>query len=74
MLEPGCKMIKAIGIFVVLGFVFYIMKVVLLCYIFSTLATIMGIILWILIVVEGHQDKVLNEQAKQGKRKNYHND
>lgn len=70
MLEPGWKMIKAIGILGVIGFVFYIIKVVLLCYIFSGLAIITGIILWTLLIVESHQDKVLNEQAIQERKRN----
>jgi hypothetical protein len=63
MLEPGLKMIKMIGLFGVLGLLFYIFKVTLLFYLFSGLAVLLGIILWILILVEQHQDKVLNEQA-----------
>ena len=70
MLEPGWKIIKAIGIFGVLGFTFHITKIVLLCYIFSGLATLLGIILWILLIVESHQDRVLNEQALQEREKN----
>ena len=69
MLEPGWKMIKAIGIFGVISFVFYIIKAVLLCYIFSGLAALMGIILLVLLIIESHQDKVLNEQAIQERRK-----
>jgi hypothetical protein len=70
MLEPGWKMIKAIGIFVVLGAIFYIAKIVLLCYIFIGLAVLLGIVLWLLLIVESYQDKVLNEQAIQERRKN----
>jgi Flp pilus assembly protein TadB len=70
MLEPGWKMLKMIGIFGVLGFGFYIIKILLLCYIFSGLAALLGIVLWILLVVESHQDKTLNEQAIQERKKN----
>lgn len=70
MLNPGWKMIKVIGIFGVMGFVFYIAKVLLLCYIFSGLAVLVGIALWILLMVESHQDKVLNEQAIKERRDN----
>lgn len=70
MLEPGWKMIKAIGIFGVIGLVSYVIKAVLLCYIFSGLTVLIGIILWILLIVESHQDKVLNEQALQERRIN----
>ncbi len=70
MLEPGCKMIKAIGVSVVLGFIFHIAKIALISYIFYGLAVLLGIILWILLIIEGHQDKVLNEQAIQERRRN----
>lgn len=70
MLEPGWKIIKVIGIFGLLGFTFYITKIVLLCYIFSGLSALLGIALWILLIVESHQDKVLNEQAIQERRRN----
>lgn len=56
-------MIKAIAIFGALSFVFYLFKVYLLCYICGGLAALIGIILWILLVVEHHQDEILNEQA-----------
>lgn len=70
MLEPGWKMIKAIGIFVVLGVIFHMTKVLLLCYIFIGLAVLLGMVLWVLLIIESHQDKVLNEQAIQERRKN----
>lgn len=69
MLEPGWKMTKAIGIFGVISVLLYIIKVVLLCYIFCGLTALMSIILWVLLIVESHQDKVLNEQAIQERRK-----
>ena len=70
MLEPGWKMIKAIGMFGVLGFTFHIINIDLLSYIFSGLAALLGIALWILLIIESHQDKVLNEQAINERRKN----
>jgi hypothetical protein len=70
MLEPGSKMIKLIGIFGIIGFVFYIVQLILLCYLFCGLAVITGIILFILLIIESHQDKVLYEQYIKEKRKN----
>lgn len=70
MLEPGSKMLKIIGILVVLGFGFYQLKLPLLCKICYSFATLLGIVLWILLVIESHQDKVLNEQAIQERREN----
>lgn len=73
MLEPGWKMIKAIGIFGVLGFIFHKIHIVLLGYIFSILAVLIAIALWILLIIESHQDKVLTEQAINERRKNGEN-
>jgi uncharacterized membrane protein HdeD (DUF308 family) len=70
MLEPGWKMVKAIGIFGIAAFVFYIINVDLLCYIFGILAALIGIVLWVLLMIESHQDKVLNDQAIQERREN----
>lgn len=70
MLEPGLKMVKAVGLFIVIGIVFYIFKVFYLCYIFSGIAALIGVILWVLLMIESHQDKVLNQQAIQERRKN----
>lgn len=70
MLEPGWKMIKATGMFGVLGFTFHIININLLSYIFGGLAVLLGITLWILLIIESHQDKVLNEQAINERRKN----
>ena len=39
-------------------------------HIFSGLAALLGIVLWILLVVESHQDKTLNEQAIQERKEN----
>lgn len=70
MLEPGTKMIKAIGISMVLGIVFDIINITLVSYIFYGFAALLGIILLILLIIESHQDKVLNEQAIQERRRN----
>lgn len=70
MLEPGWKMIKAIAIFGILAFVFYLFKIVLLCYIFSILAALLGVLLLILLIIESHQDRVLNEQAIAERKRN----
>lgn len=70
MLEPGWRMIKAIGIFGVTGFIFYLFKVYSLCFLFIGAALLAGFILWILLMIESHQDKVLNEQALAERRRN----
>lgn len=70
MLEPGIKMIKALGILAVIGCILYLCNVILFAYLFFGLATLMVILLWLLLVIESHQDKVLNEQAILERRKN----
>lgn len=69
MLEPGSKMIKAIGIFVGISFVFYLFRLMLLCYVFCGISVLIGAILLILLMIESHQDKVLNEQAIHERRR-----
>ncbi len=69
MLEPGWKMIKAIGIILGIGFISNIAKLVLMSYIFYGLPASLGIVLWTLLIIESHQDKVLNEQALQERRR-----
>lgn len=63
-------MIKAIGVFGILAVIFHFIKMVLLCYIFSGLAVLLGVVLLFLLIIEGHQDRVLNEQAINERRKN----
>lgn len=63
MLEPGTKMMKAIGLIGMLSVIFYFAKLIILCYIFGIVAGIIGLILLVLILIEQHQDQVLYEQA-----------
>lgn len=70
MLEPGTKMIKLIIGMILLSVIFYFTKLMVLCYLFSILAGITGFILWVLIMIEQHQDRVLNEQAIEERRRN----
>lgn len=70
MLEPGIKMIKLIVGFIILSVIFYFLKLIVLCYIFGGLGGITSFILWVLIMIEQHQDRVLNEQAIEERRRN----
>lgn len=63
MLEPGLKMVKAIGVLAMLSLVCYFLKAIRISYLFGALAVILAIILWILIIIEQHQDNVMNRQA-----------
>lgn len=70
MLKPGTKMIKLIVGLIILSVIFYFTKLIVLCYLVSILAGITGFILWVLIMIEQHQDRVLNEQAIEERRRN----
>lgn len=63
MLEPGLKMVKAIGVLAMLSLVCYFLKAIRISYLFGALTVILAIILWILIIIEQHQDNVMNRQA-----------
>lgn len=69
MLEPGSKMLGAIGICLAVSFVFYICKVTFFCRFFFGLAMLIGFVLWVLLMIESHQDRVLNEQIIEQRRK-----
>lgn len=45
MLEPGCKMIKAIGLLVAMAVVFHVIKLVIISYILGGSAVLLGIVL-----------------------------
>jgi phage-related holin len=70
MLEPGLKMVKMIGLFGGFSLAFYCINSVLLSFLFGGLAIALGIILLILIMIEQHQDNVLNQQAINERKKN----
>jgi hypothetical protein len=70
MLEPGLKMVKMIGLFGGLSLVFHCINADLLCFLCGSLAVALGIILWILIMIEQHQDNVLNQQAINERKRN----
>jgi phage-related holin len=63
MLEPGLKMVKAIGVFALISLICYLLKAVLISYLFGGLTLLLIVILWILIIIEQHQDNVMNRQA-----------
>lgn len=65
MLEPGIRMLQIIGILLLLGLVCYLLGFLILCRISIGIAAVIGLILFILLLIEQHQDKVLNRQAIQ---------
>lgn len=70
MLEPGVKMLAAFGIIAAIALVFYLVRWEIPAYIAAGIAGLILIVLTVLLIIEAHQDKLLNERAiKENKRK-----
>ena len=70
MLEPGVKMLAAFGILAAIALVFYLLRWEIPAYVAAGIAGLILIVLTILLIIEAHQDKVLNEKAiKENKKK-----
>ena len=75
MLEPGIKMLAAIGISIGIGILFRVIRAVILgnvlfgiftvilSNVFFGLAAVIGLTLFILLMIEHHQDKIMNNDA-----------
>ena len=70
MLEPGIMMIKCIGILILIGLLFYIFQFRIVAFCLWAASGIVFAILLILLAIESHQDKVLNEIAIEENKKN----
>ena len=70
MLEPGIKMLAAFGIIALIALVFYLIRWEIAAYIAAGIAGLILVTLTVLLIIEAHQDKVLNEKAiKENKKK-----
>lgn len=65
MLEPGTVMLKWIGIFLAVGLTLLLLHMKIAVYVMFGVAGEIFLLLLILLAVEAHQDKVLNEIAAQ---------
>ena len=65
MLNPGTEMIKWIGALVLIGLALLLLRLNLVAYFIFGLAGLLVVALVVLLVVEAHQDRVLNELALQ---------
>ena len=65
MLNPGTEMIKWIGALVLVGLVLFLLRLNLVSYFVFGLAGLLVVALVVLLVVEAHQDRVLNKLALQ---------
>ena len=70
MLEPGIIMLKWIGILILIGLLLYIFKFKIVAYGAWILSGIIFVVLLILLTIEGHQDKVMNEIGIKENEKN----
>ena len=70
MLEPGSIMLKWIGILILIGLLLYIFKLKIVAYGAWILSGIIFVVLLILLTIEGHQDKVMNEIGIRENEKN----
>ena len=70
MLEPGTIMLKWIGILILIGLLLYIFKFKIVAYGAWILSGIIFVVLLILLTIEGHQDKVMNEIGIKENEKN----
>jgi hypothetical protein len=69
MLEPGSRMLKLIGILLFISIVLRLLKIIILFAIFVGMAILTGAILFVLLLIEQHQDKVLNDQVINERKK-----
>lgn len=68
MLEPGVRMLKYMCLLVLLGIIFSCLSLKTISYVLYSLAGILLIILFVLLGIEAHQDKVLEEIALKEKK------
>ena len=70
MLEPGTIMLKWIGILILIGLVLYVFRFRMVAFCAWILSGILFVVLLILLTIEGHQDKVMNEIGIKENEKN----
>jgi len=70
MLEPGSIMLKWIGILILIGLVLYVFRFRMVAFGAWILSGIIFVVLLILLTIEGHQDKVMNEIGIRENEKN----
>ena len=63
MLEPGSKMLKWTGILVFVGFLLYVFKLRMAAFCVWAASGVILVVLFVLLAIESHQDKVMNEIA-----------
>ena len=70
MLEPGTRMLKCIGILILIGLLLYVFRFRVAAFCVWALSGIIFVVLLILLAVETYQDNVLNEIGIEENKKN----
>ena len=70
MLEPGSRMLKWIGILIVIGLLLYFFRFRMAAICVLAVSGIVFAVLLVLLAIESHQDDVMNEIAKKENNKN----
>lgn len=70
MLEPGTRMLKCIGILILIGLLLYVFRFRVAAFCIWALSGIIFVVLLILLAVETHQDNVMNEIGIEENKKN----
>jgi hypothetical protein len=70
MLEPGTRMLKWIGILVLIGLLLYVFRLRIAAFCLWAVSGVVFVVLLILLAIESHQDNVLNEIAINENKKN----
>ena len=70
MLEPGTKMLKCIGILILIGLLLYVFRFRIAAFCLWAASGVVFVALLILLAVETHQDNVMNEIGIEENKKN----
>lgn len=70
MLEPGTRMLKWMGILILIGLLLYVFQFRMVAFAVWAISGIIFAVLLILLAIESHQDNVMNEIAIEENRKN----
>ncbi len=73
MLEPGTRMLKCIGILILIGLLLYVFHFRVAAFCVWAVSGIIFAVLLILLAIEAHQDNVMNEIAINENKKNGEN-
>ncbi len=73
MLEPGTRMLKCIGILILIGLILYIFRFRTAAFCIWAISGIVFVVLLVLLAIEARQDNVMNDIAMKEIHKNGRN-